>query len=135
MKFVRLRFQIETGDGLPSLICLDCIHQVNRAFTFKQLCEQSDSNLRQYLGKPAVQKQCKKEEESQNYSTIPLLDSFGFDDDDSSNKSDEDDLKLELPAEENDEKTIAQRQLIKAKMQKRKLSKKKLLSKNGGINT
>lgn len=120
------------------MICLQCIHQVSRAYSFKQLCEQSDANLRQYLGKPIPQKQCKKEEEStqnsQSYSSSALfLDSFGFDDDDddSSNKSDEEDVKLEFPIEASDEKTIAQRQLIKAKMQKRKLSKKKMLAKNG----
>lgn len=39
------------GDGLPSQVCLQCVHYINRAFSFKQLCERSDATLRQYLGK------------------------------------------------------------------------------------
>lgn len=40
------------NDGLPSQICLQCVHYINSAFSFKQLCERSDSTLRQLLGKP-----------------------------------------------------------------------------------
>lgn len=40
------------NDGLPSQVCLQCVHYITRAFSFKQLCERSDSTLRQLLGKP-----------------------------------------------------------------------------------
>lgn len=40
------------GDGLPSQVCLQCVHYINRAYSFKQLCERSDATLREYLGKP-----------------------------------------------------------------------------------
>lgn len=40
------------GDGLPSQVCLQCVHYITRAFSFKQLCERSDSTLRQLLGSP-----------------------------------------------------------------------------------
>lgn len=40
------------GDGLPSQVCLQCVYYINRAFSFKQLCERSDSTLRQLLGRP-----------------------------------------------------------------------------------
>lgn len=42
--------QVSEGDGLPSQVCLQCVHYINRAFSFKQLCERSDSTLRQLLG-------------------------------------------------------------------------------------
>lgn len=133
--------QIQNTDGMPSLICLQCVHQVSRAFSFKQLCEQSDTNLRQYLGKPLLHKPCKQDDDSvQNvdlYSSSLLLDNFGLDD--SSNDSDgsfkQDYVLMDSGISDNpsDEKLIAQRQLLKAaKMQKHKVSKKKLLAKNGG---
>lgn len=37
------------GDGLPNLMCVQCVLQCSRAYTFKQLCEKSDNILRQYL--------------------------------------------------------------------------------------
>lgn len=40
------------GDGLPNQVCLQCVYYINRAFSFKQLCERSDSTLRQLLGRP-----------------------------------------------------------------------------------
>lgn len=42
--------QVTEGDGLPSQVCLQCVHYIGRAFSFKQLCERSDSTLRQLLG-------------------------------------------------------------------------------------
>lgn len=42
------------GDGLPGQVCLQCVHYITRAFSFKQLCEQSDATLRQLLGKPII---------------------------------------------------------------------------------
>lgn len=38
------------GDGLPELMCVPCVLQVSRAFTFKQQCQRSDQTLRSYLG-------------------------------------------------------------------------------------
>lgn len=121
-------------------MCLPCVHQITRAYSFKQLCEQSDSNLRQYLGLPPSSKHKKDNDPIQNndFSTALLLDNFGLES--SSGDSDEDDFKLEytmlqssLPDNVNDEKVVAQRQLLKAaKSQKGKLSKKKLLAKTGG---
>lgn len=104
------------------------------------MCEQSDTNLRQYLGKPLNQKSCKQEEEDNSHSdlyTSFVLDSFGLDD--SSNDSD-DSFKHDFilltqgtSANDTDEKTIAQKQLLKTtKLQKGKLTKKKLLAKVAG---
>ena len=83
----------------------------------------------------------RKEEETPHaadFATTLLLDNFGLDS--SSGDSDEDDYKIDysllqttLSENVNDEKAIAQRQLLKAaKSQKNKLSKKKLLAKAGG---
>ncbi|GJQ67540.1 hypothetical protein Trydic_g8352 [Trypoxylus dichotomus] len=129
--------QIQNNDGLPGLICMQCTHEVIRAFSFKQLCEQSDTNLRQYLGKPLVTKNKGDDNQSTDYYTNNLLlDNFGLDD--SSNDSDdsykEDFGLLDAPIDVNDEKAIAQKQLLKAaKLEKCKLSKKKFLAKNGKI--
>ncbi|KAL3283575.1 hypothetical protein HHI36_006714 [Cryptolaemus montrouzieri] len=41
--------EVKEGDGLPHLMCVQCVLQCSRAYTFKQLCEKSDSILRQYL--------------------------------------------------------------------------------------
>lgn len=132
-------FQIENGDGLPSLICLQCVHQISRCYSFKQLCEQSDINLRQYLGKPTILKQCKEEDNHQtnDFPTTLFLDNFGLDS--SSGDSDDDDFKdhfslfqTSVIDNPNDEKIIAQRQLLKAaKSQKSKISRKKILAKGG----
>ncbi|XP_063232397.1 zinc finger protein 674-like [Bacillus rossius redtenbacheri] len=40
--------KVYEGDGLPTLICQQCIHQVNRSYDFKIQCENSDAMLRQY---------------------------------------------------------------------------------------
>ncbi|CAG9813870.1 unnamed protein product [Phaedon cochleariae] len=131
--------QIENGDGLPSLICIQCAHEISRCYSFKQLCEQSDMNLRTYLGKPVGLKRSKEEEVHQNneYSSSLLLDNYGFDS--SSENSDEDDFRDDLSLlqstlvdNSNDEKVIAQKQLLKAaKFQRRGISKRKLLAKGG----
>lgn len=39
-------FQVQTGDGLPDFMCVPCVLQVSRAFTFKQQCQRSDQSLR-----------------------------------------------------------------------------------------
>ncbi|CAH1112096.1 unnamed protein product [Psylliodes chrysocephalus] len=41
--------QVIQGDGLPNQICTQCLQNVNRSYTFKQLCEKSDMELRNYL--------------------------------------------------------------------------------------
>lgn len=34
---------------MPSQVCLQCVHYINQAFSFKQLCERSDATLKQIL--------------------------------------------------------------------------------------
>lgn len=41
--------QVLEGDGLPQLMCVPCVLQVSRAFTFKQQCQRSDSTLRSFF--------------------------------------------------------------------------------------
>ncbi|GLV46398.1 uncharacterized protein CBL_20740, partial [Carabus blaptoides fortunei] len=48
--------QVCEGDGFPNLMCVQCVLQCSRAYTFKQLCEKSDATLRQYLS-PEFQEQ------------------------------------------------------------------------------
>lgn len=38
--------EVKVNDGLPQLMCVPCVLQVSRAFTFKQQCQRSDSALR-----------------------------------------------------------------------------------------
>lgn len=40
---------MQAGDGLPEKMCVQCVLQVSRAFTFKQQCERSDTTLRSYF--------------------------------------------------------------------------------------
>ncbi|KAI4464996.1 zinc finger protein [Holotrichia oblita] len=40
---------IGEGDGLPNLMCVQCVLQCSRAYTFKQQCEKSENILRQYM--------------------------------------------------------------------------------------
>lgn len=113
------------------MLCLQCVHEITRCFTFKQLCEQSDLSLRQYLGKPQRSKQCKEEETNQNdFSSSLLFDNFG---EDSTSEDSDDDFKDDfsllqnISENPNDEKSIAQKQLLKvAKSQKLRLTKRKL---------
>lgn len=42
-------FQVAEGDGFPHLMCVQCVLQCSRAYTFKQQCERSDNILRNYL--------------------------------------------------------------------------------------
>lgn len=41
--------KVQAGDGLPEKMCVQCVLQVSRAFTFKQQCERSDTTLRTYF--------------------------------------------------------------------------------------
>ncbi|KAG5883225.1 hypothetical protein JTB14_011417 [Gonioctena quinquepunctata] len=47
--------QVMSNDGLPSQVCLQCVHYITRAFSFKQLCERSDNTLRELLERPFQQ--------------------------------------------------------------------------------
>lgn len=38
--------EVQMNDGLPQLMCVPCVLQVSRAFTFKQQCQRSDTTLR-----------------------------------------------------------------------------------------
>lgn len=38
------------NDGLPPVICNNCIYRLGAAYHFKQQCENSDLRLRSYLG-------------------------------------------------------------------------------------
>lgn len=40
---------ISSNDGLPSLICFQCVQQVNRSYTFREQCERSDTMLRHWF--------------------------------------------------------------------------------------
>lgn len=118
------------------MLCLQCVHEITRCYSFKQLCEQSDISLRQYFGKPTRGKHCKEEDSHNDFTTTLFLDNFGTDF--TSEDSDEDDFKDDfsllqnISENPNDEKAIAQKQLLKvAKSQKLRLSKRKLLSKGG----
>ncbi|EDW54569.1 zinc finger protein OZF [Drosophila sechellia] len=44
------KIRVFKTDGLPSVICNNCIYRLGVAFHFKQECENSDLRLRQYLG-------------------------------------------------------------------------------------
>lgn len=53
---VILFFQVSLSDGLPSLICRQCLHQVNTWHEFKQLCDSSQATLKEWQNstRPAV---------------------------------------------------------------------------------
>lgn len=110
--------------------------QIGRAYSFKQLCEQSDSSLRQYLGKPSAKKRQDKNDEvmQSNDFSSSLLDSFGMDS--SSSDSDEDDYREQISIlstgmtnEPINEKLIAQQQLLKLARNKKSRNRKKKIKK------
>lgn len=41
--------QVKNGDGLPELMCISCVLQVSRAYTFRQKCRRSDETLQSLL--------------------------------------------------------------------------------------
>jgi hypothetical protein len=45
--------QIYEGDGLPTLICQQCCHEVDRSYEFKMKCETSDATLKLYSKRSA----------------------------------------------------------------------------------
>lgn len=40
---------------MPSQICMQCVQHINRAYSFRQLCERSENALRELLGRPIQQ--------------------------------------------------------------------------------
>ncbi|XP_075161551.1 uncharacterized protein LOC142234331 isoform X2 [Haematobia irritans] len=50
MMMMCAKIHVYKKDGLPEVICNNCIYRLGVAFTFKQECENSDIRLRQYLG-------------------------------------------------------------------------------------
>lgn len=42
--------KVYKDDGLPPVICNNCIYRLGAAYHFKQQCENSDYRLRSYLG-------------------------------------------------------------------------------------
>lgn len=44
-----MKFQINNDDGLPNLICEDCIHQISKTIAFKQQIETADATLKHYV--------------------------------------------------------------------------------------
>lgn len=40
---------MQAGDGMPELMCVPCVLQVSRAFTFKQQCQRSEQTLKLFL--------------------------------------------------------------------------------------
>lgn len=49
--------QITNNDGLPTLICFQCVQQLNRSYTFRQQCERSDTVLRAWFQEAAAEQQ------------------------------------------------------------------------------
>ncbi|XP_067623463.1 zinc finger protein 32 [Eurosta solidaginis] len=44
------KIRVYKSDGMPAVICNNCIYRLGVAYHFKQECENSDMRLRQYLG-------------------------------------------------------------------------------------
>lgn len=42
--------KISENDGLPGVLCSNCIYRLSVSYHFKQQCENSDLRMRQYLG-------------------------------------------------------------------------------------
>lgn len=41
--------QVEDGDELPHVICVECLEQLNKSYRFKKTCEKSDEQLRKNI--------------------------------------------------------------------------------------
>ncbi|XP_058460563.1 zinc finger protein ZFP2-like [Malaya genurostris] len=46
--------KVAENDGYPSQMCVQCVLQVSRAFTFKQQCEKTDATLKEYIGRATI---------------------------------------------------------------------------------
>lgn len=128
--------QVGHGDGLPTLVCLQCLISIGRAYSFKELCEQSDSNLRQYLGKPSTRKQPPKDDESNQNSEFSnsLLETFNSES--SSSDSEQEEFKdglsifsVSINDSNMDEKAVAQKQLLKLARSQKGKNRKKIVRK------
>lgn len=58
----RYNLQAFDGDGLPEHVCITCISELNRAYSFKQKCERSEYTLRMYLQVPMEEEQTKRKD-------------------------------------------------------------------------
>lgn len=59
--------QVSVDDGLPKLMCVPCVLQVSRAFTFKQQCQRSDQSLKSLLAKlPPISDNSETRDDSMN---------------------------------------------------------------------
>lgn len=63
--------EISVQDGLPQQMCVRCVLQVSRAFTFRQQCERSDNILRLYLSQE-IKKQMDEVEESIHHESCKM---------------------------------------------------------------
>lgn len=50
MMMLCAKVRVYKNDGLPPVICNNCIYRLGAAYHFKQQCENSDLRLRSYLG-------------------------------------------------------------------------------------
>ncbi|XP_050310522.1 zinc finger protein ZFP2-like [Anthonomus grandis grandis] len=133
MNFTKI--QISNEDGLPVYVCLQCAMQIGRAYYFKQLCEQSDASIRQYLGKPLNN----TKQDTLSADSLPEQNSdfsqcfLDVSIDSSTSDSEEDEFRqidtlpaAKVPQDPTSEKIMAQQQLLKlARSQKSKNRKKK----------
>ncbi|KAJ8956848.1 hypothetical protein NQ318_014262 [Aromia moschata] len=71
--------EVSEGDGFPNLMCVQCVLQCSRAYTFKQQCEKSDSILRQYLS-PEFQQQLAQSIADQQQTKSELQEQLQFTD-------------------------------------------------------
>lgn len=94
---------MQVDDGLPELMCIPCVLQVSRAFTFKQQCQRSDQSLRSFIG------QVDKSNESDNNNVGDTFKSIEPDDIEQSisgNKNDENAINDHLDAEHLDSELV-----------------------------
>ncbi|KAG4080280.1 hypothetical protein HA402_010772 [Bradysia odoriphaga] len=83
-------------DGLPENVCIGCLAEINRAFTFKNRSERSENTLRQYISRV----NSKSELESKIVTNSPVL------------SGTTDDEGYEIIEVDEDERSIARTELI-----------------------
>ncbi|GBP85638.1 Zinc finger and BTB domain-containing protein 49 [Eumeta japonica] len=59
------KVQVAVGDGLPDQLCLQCVHQISRCHSFKELIERNDVVLREYAQKMAEEAEVQKKENNE----------------------------------------------------------------------
>ncbi|CAH2094062.1 unnamed protein product [Euphydryas editha] len=71
------KVQVAVGDGLPSQLCLQCVHQISRSHAFKDLVERNDTILREQakaMAEEALKENLEKEKEAQSvYRNIQFI--------------------------------------------------------------